>query len=102
MNELMARSLSPKELAEEFRYHDDPGVSKLAKSLIDDRFHAEEAEEQIEEAERAAENAREEADGLEQERDDLKELLRDCREYLYGAGPDDTVGELINRITAVL
>lgn len=101
MNELMARSLSPKELAEEFRYHDDPGVARLAVAFIEDGRNVAELEQEIERADDAANSAKEAVEAAEQEVADLKDLLRDCREHLYQAPPDEA-GDLINRITAVL
>jgi dsDNA-specific endonuclease/ATPase MutS2 len=93
MNEVMARSLSPQELAEELRYHVDPGVSRLALSIISGGELSRDFEEELEDSERAAENARGEADALEQQCDDLKELLRECIEEL-----PESAANLIARI----
>lgn len=39
MTELVARNLSPKEIAELMRYHDDPGVRRLAAIVLDFTEH---------------------------------------------------------------
>jgi hypothetical protein len=93
MNETMARCLSPQELAEELRYHADPGVSRLALSIIEGGKRSRDFEEELEDSERTAENARADANALEQQCDDLKELLRECLDELPGSNAN-----LINRI----
>lgn len=74
MNELMASALSPAEIAQEFLYHDDPGVKKLALAVADDLVNGEDVAD-LESDLDAAQDAKQEA---EQEVEDLKDLLGEC------------------------
>lgn len=90
MNETMARSLTPKELAEEFRYHDDPGVAQLARAMIDRGISHDEMEQLEEAAEMRAEEAAAEIE-------DLKQLLSECEDEL-----PDSCKDLRQRIVDAL
>lgn len=78
MNELMARSLSAQELAEEFRYHDDPGVMKLARAVVDGEAASRDYESELETMEGKYDEAKCRIEELELETEDLKDLLREC------------------------
>jgi hypothetical protein len=82
MNDLMARSLSSKELAEQLRYHDDAGVVRLALFVLGEDDESRSAQDAIEDAERAAADAEQDAEEAGIQCEALKDLLTDCLEEL--------------------
>lgn len=89
MNELMARSLSPNEIAKELLDHSDPGVIKLASLIYQDGVDLRNADNLKDEAD-AAENRASEAEAQVEE---LTELLRDCLDEL----PDSEAGRELRK-----
>lgn len=97
MNELMARALSTEELAQEFRYHDDPGVVKLARAIVDGEIASRDYESELETMEFQYDEAKCQIEELELETTDLKDLLRECLDELT-----DDSDDLRSRIRAAL
>ena len=80
MNETMARSLRPAEIAEELRYHADPGVARLALAVINKDVDGCGVAEELE-------DAKSQLRELEDRCERLESALEQCDEAL---GDDDS------------
>lgn len=92
MNELMARSLSAKELAEQLRYHADPGVAKLALAVINGDLEGPDLAEELS-------NANDELDTANRHICDMEAVLNECLDELSDL---DSARALVKRIHEVL
>lgn len=97
MNETMARSLPLQELAEEFRYADDPGVRTMAIGVIEDGIAEKDYDAEAAGLQSEVDLANDRAETAEQEVKDLKELLRECLAELPRT---DETADLFDRIKA--
>lgn len=92
MNELLVRSLTPTELAERMRDHEDPAVVRLAQIVIDGDVQLIEERISLKDRIYSLENSLNEQESvairLEDEVGELKELLEKCITHIPDNQPE--------------